>query len=123
MNRRIIVIAIAAGALALFALAAYFYRGANGEAPVDLTPARAPIAASPDSVAPIENVAGADAASTEQEPDSVSAPAPAPQWNAYVRRHSPVIGPANAPVTIVDKAATVTAMPIRLIVAAPQTSA
>lgn len=102
MNRRIIVIAIAAGALALFALAAYFYRGANGEAPVDLTPAQAPIAASPDSVAPIENLAGADAASTEQERDSVSAPAPAPHWNAYVRRHSPVIGPANAPVTIVE---------------------
>jgi protein-disulfide isomerase len=102
MNRRTIVIAIAAAALAVFALAAYLYRGGSSEAPVDLPATQAPIVAAPESNAPTEGTAEPDAASAAQESEAVSAPAPAPQWNVYVRRHSPVIGPANAPVTIVE---------------------
>jgi protein-disulfide isomerase len=101
VNRRSIVIAIAAGALVVFALAAYLYRG-GGEAPAGPPATQAPIVAGPDSVAPIESAADADTASGAPEPEAADAPAPAPQWNVYVRRHSPVIGPADAPVTIVE---------------------
>ena len=100
MNRRTIVIAIAAGALAIFALAAYFYRGGSAEAPAELPATPAPIVTAQQSNAPIETTAESNAASAAQEPEAVSAPAP--QWNVYVRRHSPVIGPVNAPVTIVE---------------------
>jgi len=104
VNRRIIVIAIAAGALALFALAAYFFRGAGEDAAVDVAPPPAPIGAPIDPApdAPAGGAADTDAAQTDEETAAASAPAAAPQWNAYVRRHSPVIGPANAPVTIVE---------------------
>lgn len=102
MNRRTIVIAIAAGALALFALAAYFFRGADEDGAVDFAPPPAPIAAPIEPDGPAGSATDTGAASTEAEAPVASAPAPAATWNAYVRRHSPVIGPANAPVTIVE---------------------
>jgi len=102
VNRRTIVIAIAAGALALFALAAYFFRGDGEDAAVDFAPPQAPIAAPLEPDTTTGSATDAEAASTEGEAPAASAPAPAPVWNAYVRRHSPVIGPANAPVTIVE---------------------
>lgn len=105
MNRRTIVLAIAAGALALFALAAYFFRGAGEDAAVDFAPPQAPqiaapIDAAPD--APADSATDTDAASADGGAPAASASVPAPTWNVYVRRHSPVIGPANAPVTIVE---------------------
>ncbi|MFN3463304.1 MAG: DsbA family protein [Terricaulis sp.] len=104
MNRRTIVIAIAAGALAVFALAAYFYRGGASEAPIEIPLPQAPVVAAPDPVsdAPTEGATTLDAAGAEEDRAVASPAAAAPQWNVYVRRHSPVIGPANAPVTIVE---------------------
>jgi protein-disulfide isomerase len=102
LNRRKIVIAIAAGALALFALGAYFFRGDGEDAAVDFAPPQAPIAAPLEPDTPTSSATDAEAASTEGEAPAASAPAAAPMWNAYVRRHSPVIGAANAPVTIVE---------------------
>lgn len=104
MNRRTIVIAIAAGALAVFALAAYFYRGGSSEAPLEIPVTQAPVVAplDPESDAATAGTTDAETDSSEAEAPAVNAPAAAPQWNAYVRRHSPVIGPANAPVTIVE---------------------
>lgn len=99
MNRRTIVLAIAGAALAVFVLGAYVYSNRTGDAPADL-------ATSPPIVAPLEqpslSATPPDAASVEQEPTTEVLPTPSPQWNAYVRRHSPVIGPAGAPVTIVE---------------------
>jgi protein-disulfide isomerase len=99
MNRRTIVLAIAGAALAVFALGAYVYSNRSGNAPADL-------ATSPPIAAPLEqpslSASPPDAATVAREPAVEVAPTPSPQWNAYVRRHSPVIGPANAPVTIVE---------------------
>jgi len=102
VNRRIIVIAIAAGALTAFALAAYFYRGSGGDAPADLPAVEAPVAAASDAAAAIESAANGGAASAAPEPEAADAPAPAPRWTTYVREHSPVIGPVDARVTIVE---------------------
>ncbi len=105
MNRRTIVIAIAAGALVIFALAAFLYRSMSNDALIDSAPTQAPIVVplDPASNAATESTANAEAAQAEEEDPAASIPPPAAaQWNAYVRRHSPVIGPVNAPVTIVE---------------------
>lgn len=99
MNRRTIVLAIAGAALAVFALGAYIYTSRSGEPPADIVaspPIGAPLDQPPRSASP------PDATAVQQEPAAEAAPTPSPQWNAYVREHSPVIGPRDAPVTIVE---------------------
>lgn len=102
MNRRTIVIAIAAGALALFAGGAAFYlnRPADPPAAALETATIAPPTITAEAPLPAETAA-LDAGS-EDNASVDSAPAPAPRWNVYVREHSPVIGPADARVTIVE---------------------
>lgn len=99
MNRRTIVLLIASAALAVFALGVYVYTSGSGKAPADLA-TTSPIVAPADQ--PLQSASPPDAAAVEQEPAAEAVPTPSPQWNAYVRRHSPVIGPANASVTIVE---------------------
>lgn len=107
MSQRTIVIVIAVAAIALFAAASFFYlnRSSDGRpqsiepsiaAPVE--PAEAPSAVEP----PAETAAPTPAAEATPAPAAEAAPVPAPRWNVYVRQHSPVIGPANARVTIVE---------------------
>lgn len=101
MSYRTIVIAIAALAVALFAGASFIYLNRSNEAPQAMS--EPPIAAPVDPVeAPQE--AETPAASAKAPPASASAEtkALAPRWTAYVRQHSPVIGPASARVTIVE---------------------
>lgn len=99
MNRRTIVLAIAGAALAAFALGANVYSNRSGEVAADIA-ASPPIGAPLDQ--PSQSASPPDAVAVEQEPAAEAAPTPSPQWNVYVRRHSPVIGPPNAPVTIVE---------------------
>ena len=97
MNRRTIVLAIAGLAIAVFAVAAFFYTNRHESAPA------APVVAA-SSVEPDAPAIAADAeAPAADVPADADAPAPAaPRWDVYVREHSPVIGPRNAPVTIVE---------------------
>lgn len=99
MSQRTIVIVIAAVAVALFAAASFFYLNRDRAAPpqsmeraitTPAEPVEAPDAAEP----PAETATPSPGAEVEA--------APAPRWNVYVRQHSPVIGPANARVTIVE---------------------
>ncbi|MBY0566024.1 MAG: thioredoxin domain-containing protein [Hyphomonadaceae bacterium] len=98
MNRRTIVLAIAGLAIAAFAIAASFYTSRQENAPPP-----APIISAP-SVQPDAPAITADAETPAAEVlADAEAPAPAaPRWDVYVREHSPVIGPRNAPVTIVE---------------------
>ena len=101
MNRRTIVIAIAAAAIALFAGGALFYLNRPADPPVATIEASVSAPAGDVADAPVSGgttEATAPAVNAEAE----SAPAPAPRWNQYVREHSPVIGPQNARVTIVE---------------------
>lgn len=99
MNRRMIVFAIAGAALALFAGASFFYLN---RAPVPPSAAiEAPAidalgepAETPDADAPSRR--GAHSGCTRR------GAAPTPRWTVYVRQHSPVIGPVDARVTIVE---------------------
>lgn len=100
MNRRLIVVAIAGAALAVFAVAAYLYTNRSA-APADLATAP-PIVTPIDQPPDPEAVSPADPAVAAAEQEAAATPAPAHQWSVYVRRHSPVIGPANAPVTITE---------------------
>lgn len=100
MNRRTIVLIVAAAAIALFAGATVFYNNTNNPAPA-ATP-------EPTITTPMEQVETPEPAPTSEasEPaaraEAETTPAPTPRWNAYVREHSPVIGPASARVTIVE---------------------
>jgi protein-disulfide isomerase len=97
MNRRTIVLVIVGAALALFAGASFVYLTSEApRAPLETPPARLerPLEAAPEAT----TLAPETAAQAEVgEPT-----APAPRWTVYVREHSPVIGPANARVTIVE---------------------
>ena len=98
MNRRMIVFAIAGVALAAFAGAAYFFNRGGSVEPAAPIVAPAVVQSDAPAVAPVEpQVPAAETARAADTP----APAPA-RWNTYVRRHSPVMGPANARVTIVE---------------------
>lgn len=104
MNRRAVVLAIAGGALVLFAGAVLLYNGGADKAPADLA-ATAPLKVVPPMAAPevsaeVPNEAAVVPAKEERA--AVSEPAAVSKWNAYVRRHSPIVGPAEAPVTIVE---------------------
>lgn len=99
MNQRTIIIAVAAAALALFAGASLFYMSRSSDTPqLTLDPP----------ASSIEQPAETPATSTTATPEAAAQPeateqaAPAQRWNVYVRQHSPVIGPANARVTIVE---------------------
>lgn len=99
MNQRTLVIAIAAIALAIFGGASMLYLNRSNET--------APHATTPAITVPAEPLAAPDAAETPAEAATPPAAAevevaPASRWNMYVRQHSPVIGPANARVTIVE---------------------
>lgn len=99
MNRRTIVIAIAAAAVALFAGGAVFYLNRPAEPPAALeTPITAPAPATADAPAPDETAA----VDLVPEDNASAENALAPRWNVYVREHSPVIGAAQARVTIVE---------------------
>lgn len=99
MNRRNIILAVAAAALIIFGAAAALYLNRDGSDPSSRleppaiesiqTPTQQPIETTPE-VAPASDEATTDTA------------APAQRWNVYVRQYSPVIGPANARVTIVE---------------------
>lgn len=105
MNRRLIVTAIAGAALALFAGASALYlnqQPGRGAAPITTpgvsisSPATTPAAPAPiDAAVPAPSAEAAEKATPKAD-------APEPRWNVYVRRHSPVIGPADARVTIVE---------------------
>ena len=99
MNQRTIIIVIAAVALALFAGASFFYLNRSDDSPQQ--------SAGPSITAPAEPVEAPDAVQPPAEaappsPAAAAETAPAPRWNVYVRQHSPVIGPTNARVTIVE---------------------
>ncbi|MGE0531816.1 MAG: DsbA family protein [Hyphomonadaceae bacterium] len=100
MNRRMLILVIAAVALLVFAGAAAFYLNRDGSEPASRLEAP-----------PIESIETPTQSTTPQPPaEAVPAPAettagpatPAPRWTVYVRQHSPVIGPASARVTIVE---------------------
>ncbi|HEX8900665.1 DsbA family protein [Vitreimonas sp.] len=99
MSQRTIVIVIAVIAVALFAGASFFYLNRSNDAPQQSS--EPPITAP---VAPLEARSAAEppAETAAPSPAPEAEEAPAPRWNAYVRQHSPVIGPANARVTIVE---------------------
>lgn len=101
MNRRGIVIAIAATAIAMFAGGTLFYlnRPAAPVAAIE-TPASEPGDAGADT--PASEEATQAVAAPADAAEAQNAPTPAPRWNVYVREHSPVIGPAGARVTIVE---------------------
>lgn len=99
MNQRLVVIAVAVVAIALFVIASLVYVNRRGEEP--------PIRLDPPAAALLEQ--DGDPATAESAAPATEAPAvasaadtTAQQWTVYVRRHSPVIGPANARVTIVE---------------------
>lgn len=106
MNRRLIVIAIAGAAAALFAGASLYYANRSDTPPAPPIETSAQQSSAPEA---------AEATPTEAPNASTSVPstaannlaqeagsAPPPRWNAYVREHSPVIGRVDAPVTIVE---------------------
>lgn len=98
MSHRTIVIVIAAVALALFAGASFLYFNGVSEAPQQMS--ETPVAAPAE---PVEAPsAAAPAEATAHPPSTDAETAPATRWTVYVRRHSPVIGPADARVTIVE---------------------
>lgn len=104
MNRRLIVTAIAGTALALFAGASALYlnqKPGRLAAPIT-TPnvAISPAVTSP--AAPVADAAAPTPGAEAVEQATQKAATPEPRWNVYVRRHSPVIGPADARVTIVE---------------------
>lgn len=97
MNRRTIVLAIAGAALIVFAAAAFFYTGREESTP------EAPVVAAPSVQAETGAIPADAQAPAPDAPEAAEAQTPAaPTWNVYVREHSPVIGPRNAPVTIVE---------------------
>lgn len=102
MNRRTIVIVIVGAALALFAAASFFYLNRAGDRtspPIESPPIESLETPAPEAdVAPEASVAAAPESASEE----TTASAPAAHWTVYVREHSPVIGPANARVTIVE---------------------
>lgn len=102
MNRRTIVIVIAAAAIALFAGGAFFYlnRPADPSVAAIETPVSAPADAVVDAPTSGETTEATTAPAVNAEAET--APETTPRWNVYVRQHSPVIGPANARVTIVE---------------------
>lgn len=101
MTRRMIVIAAAAIAVALFAGGAALYATSQPDTPNAVVEAAqlepltdtsdAPVAETPEATAATSTEAGAEISPTAEQ-----------QWTVYVRRHSPVIGPSDARVTIVE---------------------
>ncbi len=107
MNRRNIVIAIAAGALILFGGATALYLNRPATLPAPAADVAAPELAMPEAATPPATAAAPATTTTGAPTMTTSAaeaetPAPAPRWNVYVRQHSPFIGPADARVTIVE---------------------
>ncbi len=102
MNRRTIILGIAAAALALFAGGAFFYLNRPSDPPVRALEAAtiAPSTATTDATVLAETAEVG--ARSQGNASAETAPAPEPRWNVYVREHSPVIGPVNARVTIVE---------------------
>lgn len=104
MNRRMIVVGIAVGALALFAGAA-LYQITRSDAPVVSESPVLETLNAPAQPAPADVVDAPQALEAASPTDATVAepPArPAARWTTYVRQHSPVIGPVDAPVTIVE---------------------
>lgn len=101
MNRRTIVIVIVGAALALFAAASFYYLNRAGDRAtpaIDAPPIESLETPAPEAAAAPE----ASAAPVPESAPETTASAPAARWTVYVREHSPVIGPANARVTIVE---------------------
>lgn len=97
MSKRTIVLAIAGLAIAVFAAAAFFYNGRPEQPPEAPMVASDPVEMTTPAVAPQVAAPAADVSDAVPAPASVT-----PQWTVYVREHSPVVGPRDAPVTIVE---------------------
>lgn len=100
MNRRGIVIAIAAAAIALFAGGAFFYANRSTDAPVAAI--ETPTIVATDEAEDASATTDTSEADPGTAAEAENATPPAPRWTTYVREHSPVIGPVDARVTIVE---------------------
>lgn len=101
MNKATIVFSIAGGALAIFAVAAYIYKSHPDVEPIAPVSPAAAVRASTSVVDPVDAPV-VDEAPAAEKGVARTPPPLASTGTVYVRRHSPVIGPANAPVTIVE---------------------
>lgn len=99
MNRRNIILAVAAAAVIVFGTAAALYLNRDGSDPSSRLEAPPIEAIQTPTQRPIETTPGVAPAVPEVTTETA---APTPRWDVYVRQHSPVIGPANARVTIVE---------------------
>jgi protein-disulfide isomerase len=102
MNKAAIVWTIAGGALAAFAIAAYIYTSHPAVEPIAPINSAIAVDAPASVVAPVDARVVAGAPAVENTTIAKPPPPAASTGTVYVRRHSPVIGPTNAPVTIVE---------------------